>query len=187
MKGTKCFTSKCAVTQRPFPPGVHGPLSRGKLTGFGIQLREKQKAKRVYGLLERQFRNYVDAASSTKGNTAEVLHQLLEMRLDNVVYRLQLSESRTRARQLVNHGHVLVNGRKLDIPSYQVRSNDVVTVDATFGKELEAQKERLAKIAPPSWLAFDAKNLKGTVISKPTVADSDHTFDITPIIEYYSR
>ncbi len=188
LKGAKCFTSKCPVARRPFPPGVHGPSqTRSKLTGFGTQLREKQKAKRIYGLLERQFSNYVEKAAGSKGNTAEILQQMLETRLDNVVYRLGVSESRSQARQLVGHGHVLVNGKKLDIPSYHVLVNDKITFDKDAMAAIAKRAEAIAKHARPSWLNFDAKGAAGEVLSQPNIKDMEHIFDVSPIIEYYSR
>lgn len=188
LKGAKCFTAKCPVALRPFPPGVHGPAqTRTKLTGFGTQLREKQKAKRIYGLMERQFSNYVVKAASSKGNTAEILQQLLEMRLDNVVYRLGLAASRSEARQLVGHGHVLINGKKLDIPSYQVEVNDELSIDAQAQVLAGKRADQITKHERPSWLTFDIKGFAAKVISTPSVKDTEHLFDVTPIIEYYSR
>lgn len=189
LKGAKCFTSKCPVSRRTYPPGVHGPAQSGrvKLTGFGTQLREKQKAKRLYGLLERQFSNYVEKASGTMGNTGEVLQQLLEMRLDNVVYRLGCAESRAAARQLVAHGHVRVNGKKLDIPSYQISVDEVVSFDAEAQAALEKRAEQIGKANRPSWIDFDMKSFSGRVLSKPVSKDIESQFDVTPIIEYYSR
>lgn len=188
LKGAKCFTSKCPVTQRPFPPGVHGPTQmRPKLTGFGTQLREKQKAKRIYGLMERQFANYVVKAASAKGNTAEMLQQLLEMRLDNTIYRLGAVESRQTARQMVTHGHVLVNGKKLDIPSYQVGLNDIITFTPTFSEMIAKRADLLSKQERPHWLNFDVKALKATVVSKPSSKEVEAGYNVTPIIEYYSR
>lgn len=188
LKGAKCFTSKCAFDRRPFAPGVHGSLqARPRVTGFGTQLREKQKAKRIYGLLERQFSNYVMEASSSTGNTGERLQQLLETRLDNVIYRLGLAESRAAARQLVSHGHVLVNGHKLDIASYHVEVDDVITFDKEAQGLIAKRSEAVAKANRPGWLDYDAKALTGRVLSKPVSKDMETSFDVTPIIEYYSR
>lgn len=188
LKGAKCFTAKCPVSRRAYPPGAHGPTQgRVKLTSFGKQLREKQKAKRVYGLLERQFRNYVVRAASSKGNTGEILQSLLELRLDNVVYRLGIAESRQQARQWVSHGHVLVNGKKLDIPSYTVRLNDAVTFDVDITKEFAKRTQQIEKHPRPQWLQLDLTQGSATIISHPTLADVERTFDITPIVEYYSR
>ena len=131
LKGERCYTEKCAIEKRNLPPGQHGKLRKAKLVGYGLQLREKQKVKRIYGVLENQFRRYFEMAERTRGITGETLLQLLERRLDNVIYRLGLSTSRPQARQLVRHGHFLVNGRKVDVPSYSVKAGDVVTVRGT--------------------------------------------------------
>ena len=134
LKGERCYTDKCAIEKRNFPPGQHGKTRKQKLAGYGVQLREKQKVKRIYGVLEDQFRRYFEAADRTRGITGETLLQLLERRLDNVVYRLGLATSRPQARQLVRHGHFLVNGKKVDIPSYSLRAGDVVAVRPTSAK-----------------------------------------------------
>ena len=126
LKGERCYTEKCAIEKRNLPPGQHGKLRKAKLVGYGLQLREKQKVKRIYGVLENQFRRYFEMADRTRGITGETLLQLLERRLDNVIYRLGLATSRAQARQLVRHGHFLVNGRKVDVPSYQVKAGDMV-------------------------------------------------------------
>src|SRR3954465_3327371 len=128
LKGERCYTEKCAIEKRNFAPGQHGKSRKQKMAGYGVQLREKQKVKRIYGVLEDQFRRYFEQAERTRGITGETLLQLLERRLDNVVYRLGLATSRPQARQLVRHGHFLVNGKKVDIPSYSVKPGDVVTV-----------------------------------------------------------
>lgn len=188
LKGAKCFTSKCPIARRPFPPGVHGPSqTRVKLTGFGTQLREKQKAKRLYGLLERQFSNYVAKASTSKGNTGEMLQQLLEMRIDNVIYRMGVADSRTQARQLVNHGHVTVNGKKMDIASYQVEVDDVISFDEATKEAIAKRADAISKANRPAWLNFEVKKAEGKILSKPTSKDIESLFDVTPIIEYYSR
>lgn len=189
MKGPKCFTSKCPLSRRSYAPGVHGPkaMGRNRQTPYGAQLREKQKAKRSYGLMETQFRNYVEAAGEMKGNTAENLLEKLETRLDNVLYRLGVSESRAAARQLVNHGHITVNGRKLDIPSYAVRPKDTIAFDEFSEKIVSKKLDALTKAERPAWLNFDLKKKQATILSKPTMKDVEHTFDLAPIIEYYSR
>jgi small subunit ribosomal protein S4 len=160
---------------------------RPKLTGFGTQLREKQKAKRIYGLMERQFANYVTKASGAKGNTAEMLQQLLEMRLDNAVYRLGVVESRQTARQFVTHGHVLVNGKKLDIPSYQVEVNDIISFTPAFQEIIAKRADLISKQERPHWLNLDVKAMKATVNSKPSSKEVEAGYNVTPIIEYYSR
>ncbi len=188
LKGAKCFTSKCPIVRRAYPPGVHGPnAGRAKITGFGKQLREKQKAKRIYGLMEKQFRNYVLEATASKGNTAELLQQLLETRFDNAVYRLGVCESRQQARQLIGHGHVKINGKKLDIPSYAVRLNDVISFDASASKEIAKRQQAIEKHERPQWLQLDLGSMTATIISQPTLKDVEHIFNISPIVEYYSR
>src|SRR5512144_1306275 len=134
LKGERCYTEKCAIEKRNMPPGQHGRSRKQKMVGYGVQLREKQKVKRIYGVLEDQFRRYFEAAERTRGITGVTLLQLLERRLDNVIYRLGLSTSRSQARQLVRHGHFLVNGRKVDVPSYSVKAGDVVSVRETSRK-----------------------------------------------------
>ena len=134
LKGERCYTEKCAIEKRNFPPGQHGKTRKQKLQGYGVQLREKQKVKRIYGVLEDQFRRYFESADRTRGITGETLLQLLERRFDNVIYRLGLATSRAQARQLVRHGHFQVNGKKVDIPSYSLRSGDVVTIRPTSEK-----------------------------------------------------
>src|ERR1041384_8258398 len=128
LKGERCYTEKCAIEKRNMPPGQHGRLRKAKMVGYGVQLREKQKVKRIYGVLEDQFRRYFEQAERTRGITGETLLQLLERRLDNAVYRMGLATSRPQARQLVRHGHFLVNGKKVDVPSFSVKAGDVVTV-----------------------------------------------------------
>lgn len=189
LKGDKCLTAKCPITRRGFAPGQHGPTSRTRLTPYGVQLREKQKAKNTYGILERQFRNYFDKASRRVGNTGEFLVQMLEMRLDNVVYRLGFSKSRSMARQLVSHGHVLVNSKRVNIPSYQVSTGDVVTLKPTIksSKLFEGATAVLEKHESPSWVSLDSKELSGKVLAKPEGQDLRQGFDPKLIVEFYSR
>lgn len=189
LKGERCLTAKCAISRRPFPPGQHGPTARVRLTPYGTQLREKQKAKNVYGMRERQFQLYFAKASRQVGNTAEFLVQLLEMRLDNVVYRLGFGKTRSLARQLVSHGHILVNGRKVNIPSFQVKAGDVVTISEPTKKSkvIEQELTRLEKHEAPQWLHLESKTLTGKVLSKPAGADLKQNFDPRLIVEFYSR
>lgn len=187
LKGDRCYSAKCAVIKRPTPPGQHGQ-GRKKQSQYGIQLREKQKARRVYGMLEGQFRRYFKMASGMKGVTGEVLLSLLERRLDNVVYRLGMGESRAHARQLVLHGHILVNGRKVNIPSYIVDVNDAITVRES-SQSMENFKS-LRDEAPaniPKWLSLDAANLIGKVLALPQRDDIDLTIEEHQIVELYSR
>lgn len=186
-----CGNDKCPVTRRPFKPGVHGPTSRTRLTGYGIQLLEKQKAKMVYGLLDRQFRKYVNMASSSKENTSDVLLRLLETRLDNVIYRLGIAKTRSQARQYVGHGHFTVNGRKVTVPSIAVRVGDVIGVrpQSMKSKIFEGIKERLAASTQelPAWITFDAETLTGKIVAMPKATDAQPLFDPKQIIELYSR
>lgn len=189
LKGDKCFTVKCPLTRRGFPPGQHGPTKRVRLTSYGEQLREKQKAKRVYGLRERQFSNYVAKASKRKGNTAEGLLKFLEKRLDNVVYRLGLAKSRESARQMVSHRHFLIDGRRVNIPSFQVAPDQIISIaeKSQSKKIFENLKQILAKHEVPAWLSLDAEKLTGKILSEPKIEGMQFNFDPTKIIEFYSR
>lgn len=189
LRGERCFTSKCILVKRNYPPGMHGVKKATRLTGYGMQLREKQKAKQIYGIVEKQFRNYFRKASKKKGDTSESLLQLLELRLDNIVYRLGFAKSRAQARQIVQHGHILVNNKKVNIPSFQVKPKDTI-----------ALREKSLKLAPfvdlpkilekhelPSWLSLDSKKMEGRVLGMPTKEELKVPFDIKMIVEYYSR
>lgn len=189
LKGDRCFTPKCAMSRRPFKPGMHGPTSKSKPTQFGLQLREKQKAKNIYGIKERQFRNYFDKAASKVGNTSEHLVQMLEMRLDNIIYRLGLGRSRSLARQLVAHGLVLVNGKRVTIASYQVKSGDVVSLKKSIkeSKLFENEGPRLEKVQTPGWLHLEPTVHEGKVLNLPSYADAQQNFDPKLIVEFYSR
>src|SRR6201990_3315504 len=166
LKGERCYTEKCAIEKRNFPPGQHGKTRKAKLAGYGVQLREKQKVKRIYGVLEDQFRRYFESADRTRGITGETRRQLLERRFDNVIYRLGLATSRAQARQLVRHGHFLVNGKKVDIPSYSLRAGDVVTVRQTSQETPSIQHaiEEVKGRGIPEWLSFDAAGLSGKIV-----------------------
>src|SRR6187401_3733517 len=158
LKGERCYSEKCAIEKRNVPPGQHGRSRKAKMVGYGVQLREKQKVKRTYGVLENQFRRYFEAADRQKGVTGELLLQMLERRMDNVIYRLGFATSRAQARQLVRHGHFLVNGRKVDIPSFSVKAGDLVSVRTTSAKNpaiLHALEEVKGR-GVPEWLSFDA-------------------------------
>jgi small subunit ribosomal protein S4 len=189
LKGERCYTEKCAIEKRNFPPGQHGKSRRVKLAGYGIQLREKQKVKRIYGVLENQFRRYFEAAERQRGITGETLLQLLERRLDNVAYRMGLATSRPQARQLVRHGHVQINGRKVDIPSYSVRVGDTVTIRATSqkGPALQHALEEVKGRGIPEWLSFDAENLSGRIVSLPTREQINLPVQEQLIVELYSK
>jgi small subunit ribosomal protein S4 len=187
LKGERCYTEKCAIEKRNFPPGQHGKTRKAKLVGYGVQLREKQKVKRIYGVLEDQFRRYFESADRTRGITGETLLQLLERRFDNVVYRLGLATSRPQARQLVRHGHFMVNGKKVDIPSYSLRGGDVVTLKATSAKNatiLHAMEEVKGR-GIPGWLTFDGAT--GKVMSLPTREQINLPVQEQLIVELYSK
>ncbi len=189
LKGSRCSEAKCAIVRRSYKPGMHGPTSRPRPTPYGLQLREKQKAKNVYGIRERQFRNYFIKAKRLVGNSATFLVQMLEMRLDNVVYRLGFGKSRTLARQLVSHGHVLVNGKRVNVASYQVKAGDVIKLSARVSKSklFENDLPRLEKHQTPAWLNLDAKEMTGKVLNRPEGDDLKMNFDPTLIVEFYSR
>ena len=189
LKGERCYsTNKCAFERRPTPPGQHGKR-RTKLSEYGLQLREKQKVKRIYGVLEKQFAHYFDLAEKQKGITGSNLLQILETRLDNVVYRLGLATSRKEARQLVQHAHFLVNGKKVNVPSYLVKEGDTIEVKAKskkspkFKEILEATENRA--VAP--WLSADLDTLSGKVIGRPTREDIDVEIAEHLIVELYSK
>lgn len=186
LKGDRCYTDKCAFVKRSYAPGQHG-ASRKKLSEYGLQLREKQKARRIYGVLESQFRNTYKRADKAKGVTGELLLRFLEMRLDNVVFRLGFGSSRAEARQLVNHGHFLVNGKKVDIASYLVEVNDVISV-----RENSRASEKFKTFvenpkALPQWLSANLENFEGTVNSVPAREDIDVPVNETLIVELYSK
>ena len=188
LKGERCYTSKCAIERRKYPPGQHGQRLR-TLGDYGVQLREKQKLKRIYRVLERQFSNYFKEAVRRKGVTGEILLQLLELRLDNTVYRMGFGLSRRQARQLVNHGHFTVNGRKVNIPSYQVRPGDTIAV-AEGSKKAGAIVEALAATGGrrvPEWLTLDVNAMSGQVGSVPTREQIDTQVQEALIVEFYSR
>ncbi|MCC6343926.1 MAG: 30S ribosomal protein S4 [Bryobacterales bacterium] len=167
LKGERCFTEKCAIEKRNYQPGQHGRDRKPKVVGYGIQLREKQRAKRYYGILERQFRTAFEKASQTKGITGENLLAAMEHRLDNVIYRLGLATSRAMARQVVRHGHIQVNGRKVNIPSYLTRQGDVIEVREKSKKNpgILASSDATASRPSPAWLELDRDALRGRVVS----------------------
>ena len=187
LKGDRCYSDKCAMNRRPYPPGQHGRYRR-RLTGYAIRLREKQKLKRIYGIREEQFRRYIDEAQKVKGRTGTALLRILEERLDNVVYRAGFAVSRDQARQLVSHGHFLVNGRVTDIPSYRVEPGDVIEVKPQSKDKLrELIKEAAEKRNLPSWLTRDLENLRIQVTAEPAEEDLDKSIDMNLIVEFYSR
>jgi small subunit ribosomal protein S4 len=188
LKGDRCYSEKCAYTRKAYPPGDHGQ-GRQKITEYGMQLREKQKARRIYGVLERQFKRYFKEADRRKGVTGEILLQILESRLDNMLYRMGFARSRTDARQLLRHGHYMINGRKVDIPSYLVRPGDLIAVrekskNSSFFKELA---EWGAAQGTVSWLEVDRDNMSGKVIRLPSRDELDIPITEHLIVELYSR
>ena len=190
LKGERCYTSKCAMERRPYPPGMHGQeRRRTKLSDYGIRLREKQKLRRIYGVMERQFRRYFDMATRAKGMTGRELLTLLERRLDNVVYRLGFASSRAQARQLVRHGHFTVNGRKVDIPSYLVKPGDVIAVREESKKKAYFKNlaEEMEQVSVPSWLSLDPMTLSGRVLELPKREDIDVPVNEQLVVEFYSR
>ena len=188
LKGARCYTDKCAIARRAYAPGQHGQ-ARKKQSEYGLQLREKQKAKRFYGVLENQFRTYYEEASRKKGITGENLLFILESRLDNIVYRSGLATSRAEARQFVTHEHFRVNGKKVNVPSYLVKVGDVISVaqnskeSARFDQILDVTNGRVV----PSWLEFDAENLTGKVVALPTREEVDAPVQEHLIVELYSK
>ena len=188
LKGDRCYTDKCAIVRRSYAPGQHGQ-GRSKVSEYGNQLREKQKAKRYYGVLETQFAGYFDMATKRKGQTGENLLSILETRLDNVVYRLGFAMSRAEARQLVRHGHFTVNGQKVNIPSFLVRMGDVIALKDS-SKSLDKIKSSVEANAfrqPPKWLEYDKNNLTAKVIALPQKEDIDLPIEEHLIVELYSK
>ncbi len=192
LKGEKCFTSKCPVSRRAYPPGIHGPKGASKPTEYGTQLREKQKAKRIYGIRERQFKNYVAHALAKTGNTAEHLLRALERRLDSVIFRSGLAATHRQARQLVSHGHFLLNGKKVTTASLLVHPNDRIALRSGNGADneqnviavnLAAKQQRKM----PSWMSFDPESRTIEVLRLPEFSDVEPNFDSKLIIEFYSR
>lgn len=191
LKGERCLGPKCSVDRRSYPPGEHGRKAamRRKVSEYGLQLREKQKARRMYGVMERQFRRYFEEATRRKGLTGAMLLALLESRLDNVVYRLGFADSRPQARQLVRHGHFEVNGQKTDIPSFLVNPGDVIRVrDRSRSNTYFKERAQLMEDAnPPTWLHLDTANMSGTVASEPNRDEISVPLQEQLIVEYYSR
>lgn len=186
LKGERCYTKKCAVERRAYAPGQHGQ-GRSKATEYALHLREKQKVRRIYGVLEAQFIRYFEYADAKKGVTGEILMQTLERRLDNVVYRLGFARSRSEARQLVRHGHILVNGKKTDIPSYLVEEGEVIAVRAESKNQpmFQGLQEFLSKYKAPVWLELDVENLQGKVDHLPARSEIDVDVQEHLIVEFY--
>ncbi len=187
LKGDKCYTGKCPFEKRPTPPGVHG-AGRKKVSEYGQQLREKQKVKRIYGVQEGQFRTYYEKADRMKGITGENMLSLLERRLDNVIFRMGIGASRAQSRQLVNHGHFLVNGKKVNIPSYIIKVGDIITVkeNKTSNKYFEGIKAMKVGVMP-KWLEFNPEKLEGKILALPARDDIDSQIAEHMIVELYSK
>lgn len=191
LKGDRCFGAKCAMVKKPNPPGSQG--ARGKRKGavseYGRQLAEKQRVKQIYGIRERQFKNYVKAATASAGDNRENLMRALEMRLDNVVFRLGFTKSRQAGRQLVNHGHILVNDKRVDIPSFRVKTDALISLGKKIRKSSLTKDlpDLLKKYQPPSWLSLDKEKLAAKVLNSPSAADLDDLNKVGMVIEFYSR
>lgn len=186
LKGEKCTTKKCPMERRPFAPGQHGQ-GRKRTTQYGTQLREKQKVKRAYGILEKQFKSYYDLAESMRGVVGENMLSLIERRLDNVVYKMGIGSSRAESRQIVNHGHITVNGKRVDIPSFMVKVDDIIEVKENK-RDLEMFKElKGMKVVMPKWLEFNPDTLSGKILALPKREDIDMNISEHLIIELYSR
>ena len=188
LKGDRCYTDKCAIERRPYPPGQHGQ-GRVKFSGYGVQLREKQKVKRMYGLLESQFRGYYHRASAAKGKTGENLLQQLELRLDNVVFRMGFADTRNEARQLVRHGHFTINGKRVNIPSFAVKPGTTVEVAEKSRKMLRIAEalETVDRRGVPQWIDLDKKAFKATVKTPPNREDLTMPIQEQLIVELYSK
>lgn len=186
LKGERCTSKKCAMEKRPVAPGMHG-VTRKKASEYNIQLREKQKVKRAYGLLEKQFREYYEKAERMRGVTGENMLALIEKRLDNVVYRMGIGSSRAQSRQIVNHGHITVNGKDVDIPSYEVKTGDVIAVKESKKDNALFKELRGAKIVMPRWVEFDTESFTGKIIDNPKREDIDLNINEQLIIELYSK
>ena len=188
LKGERCTSKKCAMERRPVIPGQHGNSKRRvAFSEYGTQLREKQKVKRIYGILERQFREYYEKANKMQGATGEVMLTLIERRLDNVVYRMGIGVSRKQARQIVNHGLITVNGKRVDIPSYQVKAGDIIAIKESK-QDNEAFKDlKGSKVVMPKWLEFDTNTLSGKILALPSREDIDSDIKEQLIVEFYSR
>lgn len=186
LKGDRCISPKCAMEKRPVVPGQHG-MGRKKVTDYGMQLREKQKVKRAYGLLEKQFREYYDQATRMKGVVGENMLSLLERRLDNVIYRMGIGDSRSESRQIVSHGHICVNGKVVNIPSYCVKEGDEISVKESKKDLQKFQQLKGIKIVMPKWLEFNTDTMVGKIVALPKRYDIDLNIQEHMIIELYSR
>lgn len=186
LKGEKCFTEKCPYSRRSYPPGQHGQMRRVRVSEYGIRLREKQVARKIYALTERQFEKYFEKASRRKGATGEKLLEMLERRLDNVIFRLGFAASRQSARQMIRHGGVMINGKRTNIPSFQVKEGAVINHSPKFAALVKANLEKFPDYTPPSWLAVSGE-AEGSVVAIPKREEIDTVLEEHLIVEYYSR
>ena len=189
LKGERCFTPKCAMIKKPYLPGVHGKKRKSALSEYGRQLAEKQKLRRIYNINEKQLKKYFKEALKSKKIVTDSLLLRLETRIDNVVFRLGLAESRTKARQIVSHGHILLNNKKVNIPSINLKKNDVIQVKKSSLKKplFKNLETKLKKYKAPSWLSLDKKELKATILNMPSREETDLSVDLQMIVEYYSK
>lgn len=189
LRGERCFSPKCAMIKKPYPPGAHGKKRRAALSEYGSQLAEKQKLRKIYNINEAQLRKYFESASKSKGVATEVLLQELETRIDNVIFRLGFAESRAKARQIVSHGHILLNDKKIDIPSIHVKKGDTIKIKkGSFNSPLfNGLVAKLKKFNPPAWLSLEKENLVSGVLGLPSKEDIENNVDLQMIVEYYSR
>ncbi len=189
LKGDRCNTPKCAMVKRNYPPGIHGVKGRNRTTGYGLQLMEKQKARKTYNLLEKQFRLTFEKAKKMPGNVGENFLQLLEMRLDNVIYKMNIAPSRSKARQVINHGHITVNDKKVSIPSFTVKKGDVIKIKAGSmrTKLFSDLKEKVKTLEAPGWIYFEKGELTGKILHAPNSQDIATTINISTVVEFYSR
>ena len=189
LRGERCFSPKCAMVKKPYPPGTHGKKRRSALSEYGLQLAEKQKLRKIYNIGETQLRKYFSTALKSRGVATEVLLIKLETRIDNVIFRLGLAESRAKARQIVSHGHILLNDKKINIPSIHVKKGDVIKIKkGSLAKPLfSGLVAKLKKYNPPTWLSLNKESLSANVLNMPTKEDIESNVDLQMIVEYYSR
>jgi len=189
LKGERCSTAKCAIVKRNYPPGLHGPKGRARQSGYNMQLREKQKAKRIYNLMEKQFALSFARAIKQKGEAGENLMKILETRLDNVIYRLGFAASRAEARTLTNHGHFTVNDKKVNIPSFNVKTGDIIKIKkaSRTSKKFASLSEKLKKVEIPGWLNLDIKDLSAKVLGQPAKENFESKINSQMIVEFYSK
>lgn len=189
LKGERCYTAKCAMVKRNYPPGIHGPKGKSKPTEYGTELNEKQKARKQYHLLEKQFRLTFERAKKEAGNTGENFLKLLEQRFDNVIYRLGWASTRQQARQLISHGHFTINDRKVNIPSYQIKAGEVIKIKSNKkdAQPFKSLKDKLQKSEAPGWINLDKSELTAKILHAPDVNALKPNFNMQMIVEFYSR